>query len=241
MKGDVSEIERRIAELAEVYVAVEEEEGAIILSGMVGSEAEAQAAIDIASQMAPGRRIENNMVSSVTLPRELGALSVAEGDVGAFAGSAAGLSVRGGIDAGDFSDQQLMTDTLAASGAGSSSETDLVSEGGDAYVPPMDPVGTTTEVIGGFEMSSMDDVEVERSLYGGLSDDSIADAIRRELHEDAATTALDIDVSVRHGLVHLRGTVFSLDDAESAEEVASRVPGVRLVREMFEVKAGHIR
>jgi BON domain len=203
MIGNAREIEKRIAELAEVYVAVEEDEGTVILSGIVGSEGERQAAIDIASELAPGRRVEDNIVASDTLPRELGTFTLAEGDVGAFSGSTFGFRERGGVDAGDFTDQHLMTDPAAASGAGSSNETDSVSDGGDAYVPPMDPVGTTTEVIGGFEMSSMDDVGVERSFSGGLSDDVIADAIRRELHEDAATTALEIHVFVREGMVHL--------------------------------------
>src|SRR5919204_351049 len=55
-------------------------------------------------------------------------------------------------------------------------------------------------------------------------DNSIeAEAVRRELHEDAATTDLDLDVLVRNGVVHIRGRVADLDDATNAEDVAARV------------------
>ena len=70
---------------------------------------------------------------------------------------------------------------------------------------------------------------------GRPGDEAIADAIRRELREDALTTDLTIRVTVRDGVAHLRGSVPSLDDAESAEEVAGRVPGVREVIEELDV------
>ena len=41
-----------------------------------------------------------------------------------------------------------------------------------------------------------------------------------------ATTDLDVRVSVNRGIVRLRGSVPSLDDAENVEEVAFRVEGV---------------
>jgi osmotically-inducible protein OsmY len=49
------------------------------------------------------------------------------------------------------------------------------------------------------------------------------------------TTDLAVRVAVRNGVVYLRGAVSSLDDAESAEEVASRVPGVAEVVEELDV------
>jgi osmotically-inducible protein OsmY len=55
------------------------------------------------------------------------------------------------------------------------------------------------------------------------------------LREDSTTTALEIEVAVDEGIVHLTGRVPSLDDAESAEEVAARVPGVVDVEEELEV------
>ena len=82
----------------------------------------------------------------------------------------------------------------------------------------------------------MDDVSVERSSDGRLGDEAIRDAILRELREDAATTDLNLEVDVEEGLVTLRGTVQSLDDVESAEEVAARVPGVIEVNEELDVE-----
>src|SRR5438105_3153657 len=58
---------------------------------------------------------------------------------------------------------------------------------------------------------------------------------RRELAEDAATTDLEIVVAVRQGVAHLRGRVSDLDDADNAESVAARVPGIREVVEELDV------
>ena len=47
--------------------------------------------------------------------------------------------------------------------------------------------------------------------------------------------ALEIDVRVERGVVRLSGEAQSLEDAESAEEVPARVPGVVEVLEDLEV------
>jgi osmotically-inducible protein OsmY len=237
------EIESRIAAEAEVYVAVEEDEGMLVLSGIVGGEGERQAALDIAASLAPDRRIEDNMELSDALPRLAGDIELAESDVAGMRGATPGLEQEEGLEPGDFTDQPLLTDPLAAAGAGPTGlDTDVVSEGGDAYVPPMDPVGGSRRLIGGFEMSSMDSVEVELSALDNLpGDEGIADAIRLELGEDAATAGLPIRVTVRRGIVRLSGVVETLDDADNAAEVASRVPGVVEVREELDVRAGRVR
>ena len=59
--------------------------------------------------------------------------------------------------------------------------------------------------------------------------------MRRELAEDSATADLSIFVAVRNGVAHLRGQVADLDDADNAEEVAARVPGIREVVEELDV------
>jgi osmotically-inducible protein OsmY len=59
-----------------------------------------------------------------------------------------------------------------------------------------------------------------------LDDEGLLEAVRRELREDAATTALNIEVEVWDRVAHLRGVVAGPEDAEAAEEVAARVPGV---------------
>lgn len=106
---------------------------------------------------------------------------------------------------------------------------------------PIDPVVTTDErgrleVLGGFSPDSMSEVEVEPSAEDRLpGDEALADAIRRELREDAATTDLRIGVAVRRGEAHLRGVVPTLEDADNAEAVAARVPGVLEVVEELDV------
>lgn len=131
---------------------------------------------------------------------------------------------------GSFVDQTLLSDPAASAGP-SDGPDDPVQEGDDVYVPPTDPVIRTNargdaEVLGGFSASSLDDVSVERSSDGTLGDEAIADAIRRELREDAATTDLEVDVRVRGGVAKLRGVVEGPEDADNAMEVAARVPGV---------------
>src|SRR5258707_687831 len=77
---------------------------------------------------------------------------------------------------------------------------------------------------------------VERSASDGPpGDEALADAVRRELAEGSATTDLTIVVAVRQGVVHLRGQVPDLDDADNAEAVAARVPGIRDVVEELDV------
>lgn len=111
----------------------------------------------------------------------------------------------------------------------------------ETYFPPTDPVITTDErgdpkMLGGFSETSMDDAPVARSASDGQrGDEAIADAIRRELREDAMTTGLDVDVEVREGVATISGTVSDLVDADSAEEVAGRVPEVLEVVDRTEI------
>jgi hypothetical protein len=105
-------------------------------------------------------------------------------------------------------------------------------ERGEPYAPPVDPVLTMDargrpQVLGGFSFSSMDAIDVAPSAQDARpGDEALAEAIRRELREDALTTGLAIEVEVHVGRAHLRGTVAGLEDAEAAEAVAMRVPGV---------------
>lgn len=109
-------------------------------------------------------------------------------------------------------------------------------EDGEPYFPPTDPVLTTDEhgepqMLGGFSSGSMDDVHVAHSSDHQLGDEAIAAAIRRELAQDAATMDLKLHVEVRNGVASLSGRVDGMEDGENAEEVASRVPGVKEVRD----------
>lgn len=233
-------IEREISRRAGLDVVVEDEGDVITLSGRVDSEENRDAALTIAAALSPGRRVEDNIEVEAIIPdqpyEEL-ASGIDESDLPA---SLDEIRDRGGDVEPDFTDQPMLTDPVAAAGPSGSAD-DAVAEGDETYVPPTDPVVTTnergeTEVLGGFSPTSDDQIQVDRSASDNrLGDEAIEDAIRRELREDAATTDLLIRVIVRNGVAHLHGTVDGPEDADNAEEVASRVPGVIEVREELEV------
>lgn len=108
-----------------------------------------------------------------------------------------------------------------------------LAEGGEPAFPPTDPVlSPEGRLIGGFAKTSMDSVAVAPStLDARPGDEAMADAVRRELREDASTTGLLVYVEVRGGVAFLRGRVDGLEDADNAADVASRVRGVRQVVE----------
>jgi len=137
-------------------------------------------------------------------------------------------------------DQELLTDPIAAVGDPDDSA-DPVADGDAVYVPPMDPVvgagrhGDVT-VLGGFSPSAEEEIRPRRSASDGqIGDEAIVDAVQSALLHDAATSDLAIEVTVEQGIVYLRGTVSGPEDAEAAEEVASRVEGVNDVIEELEV------
>lgn len=229
-------LEQQLAE-AGLQVTVERSDGSLILSGVVASEESRQAAADIVSQTAPNERIDNQIDIESILPTDIDDFAGDE-PTAEMADSASDL---GGELEPDFTDDEGITDPVEASGAESSGEDDPA-ESGDVYTPPIDPVITSdahgvARVLGGFESDSYEDDEVEPSSSDGSpGDEALADAIRRELAEDSATTELEIFVAVRNGVAHLRGRVADLDDADNAEAVAARVPGVRDVVEELEVE-----
>lgn len=105
-------------------------------------------------------------------------------------------------------------------------------EGAEPYFPPTDPVlnDRGRDLIGGFDETSMDDVAVEPSTIDEEpGDEALAEAVRRELHEDALTSHLHLAVEVKRGVVYMRGTAEDVDVTDDAAEVASRVPGVQRV------------
>lgn len=115
-------------------------------------------------------------------------------------------------------------------------------EEGLPFFPPTDPVLRPSregelEPAAGFAATSMDELTGEAPLEGEEppGDEAIAEDVRRELAEDALTCELDVQVEVQSGVVVLRGRVKSLDEAEAAEEVARRVPGVLDVEDALEV------
>ncbi len=117
---------------------------------------------------------------------------------------------------------------------------------GEPYFPPTDPVVKPDrswdgiEMLGGFaESADEKPTEVPRAPTPPQvppGDEELRERVVEALHLDAATTDLPIEVEVQGGVVFLRGSVPSLDDADSAETVASRVQGVEEVEEELEIR-----
>jgi hypothetical protein len=112
----------------------------------------------------------------------------------------------------------------------------LATEGAEPYFPPTDPVISPeandeggASVLGGLRPSEDDEYFQEPDEVAVLApetDDELAQAVYEELRADALTSGLDLEAYVQDGVVTLRGTVEHLDDAEAAQTVADRVPGV---------------
>lgn len=120
----------------------------------------------------------------------------------------------------------------------------LAAEEGEPWFPPTDPViapegndAGGARVVGG--LGPAHDEDFRSGLDTGLlplSDDELANAVYEALERDALTNGLDIDVYVTDAIVTLRGRAPTLDDAEAAEAVAGRVPGVVDVQEELTVE-----
>jgi hyperosmotically inducible protein len=232
-----SDIEREIEKEAGVYAVVQERDGDLVITAEVESEGEKEAAIDVATEMAPDKRIVDDIEIVAVLPETVEGMHLSEAAVGDFPGATPGTTDDESLEPGDFADQDILTNPMGASGPGYTAADEEISEGEDTYVPPTDPVRRPDgEFLNGFETTSMDSVHVARSASDGeIGDESISHAVREELRQDAATTDLNVRVRVENGVVFLRGKVPSLDDAENAEEVASRIPGVTDVMDELEI------
>ncbi len=68
--------------------------------------------------------------------------------------------------------------------------------------------------------------------FDDRNDEDITLDVLRELRKDALTTDLHVRVSALDGVVHLHGQV---DSPEDAEAVASRIGGVKEVREELKI------
>jgi hypothetical protein len=133
----------------------------------------------------------------------------------------------------DLNERVGTTDTASAT-----DDTEIYFAPTDPPTRPASREDQGIEVIGGFSPTSLDapiDFEqLPRPLLSG--DDEIARQVRLALQEDALTADLPVRVTVRDGVVRLRGLVDNLSDVEAAEDVASRVPNVREVIEELDVR-----
>lgn len=236
-------IQDELARMADGDIVVGEAGGAIVLSGTVETPGQRERAIKTATKLAQGMQV----IDSLEVQRDVA--EGIEGTVGVNADelrpSEPAMSPPELLDSDlDAGTNQVPLET---------DESDVVDptvydaqdpvEDDPAYFPPTDPVTDIgqegeTSVLNGWSPTCMDSQEVAASAEGNQpGDEALADAISRELREDAATTALRVEVEVDQGVAHLRGRVPDLADAENAESVASRVPGVRNVVEELDVEA----
>lgn len=228
----IARIHDTLAE-ADIHVAVELRDGTITLSGEVDSDENRQAALDVANAVAAplGLTVDETIDIVPDAPVTPYPANTAK-DQGDF----------GYLDP-DRDDNRVLDEPYDAEpGVEDIGTIDSMEAAEEAipYFPPTDPVvrPTTDEeelaVVGGFEATAMDGDE-QSAGYDNVPEDEITENVLRELREDALTTDLAIQVVTRSGVVHLRGEVATLEDAENAEAVASRVAGVREVREELEI------
>ncbi len=237
-------IEQNIREMlddAGIDVSVIVERRIARLIGPVDSERLRDAALDIASSVDGVRQIDDEMSYEVISPD----MATEPNDNDEQFGYADRQALQDDIpdEEDDFSADEGTVDQIA------------VIEDGATYFPPVDPVvepsrtSRDLEIVGGFQAEATDDTEEEEEEAFDESvplnaedrlierdDDDILDDVVRELHEDSETTNLNLRVDVVRGVVYLRGDVQSIDDAENAEEVASRVPGVVSVEDRTKLR-----
>lgn len=235
--GDEAMIARltRTLEEAGIYVGPELDGDTLVLSGEVDTEENRQAALDVARAVANSRglRIEESIDVLQTSPdeaflgRDLAADALPDGDF-AYADPDANPQAR--FDPTFELEPDFTTDI------GTTNSEEAAAEA-TPYFPPTDPVVRPTNdaeelaVVGGFGATAMDTV-VGAAGFDARNDEGITQEVLGQLAADALTIDLTgIRAVTRDGVVTLRGEVLTLEDAENAEAVASRVAGVQEVRE----------
>jgi osmotically-inducible protein OsmY len=238
-----SQIHQQIPPERDMRITAAETDDVVILSGTVPTQEDRAEAERAAAALSPGKRIKNLLEVERTLPQDR--VEVTDDVLGTerlYDDSSSALESDLGSPNLEFTGQPLTSDVLQAEDAGVEED----EPGGEVepdpiFFAPTDPVFATDEegnidVLGGFETDSMEDLGVARSAEDNTpGDEALVTAIHQELREDAATTDLRIDVVVERGVAYLRGHVPALEDAENAEAIANRVPGVREVIEALDV------
>ena len=220
-------------EEAGIFVAAELDGDTLVLSGEVDTQESRQAALDVATALAAprGLRIDDAIEVIDVSPDQafIGRGTAEEAGGGTFAYTDPDANPNAQFDATFELEPDFTTDL----GTNDSQE---AAEEAVPYFPPTDPVVRPSHdaeqiaIVGGFEATAMDDL-VGTASFDDRNDDDLTQAVHRELAEDALTIDLSIRVVAVDGVVFLRGEVETLEDAENAEAVASRVGGVKEVRE----------
>lgn len=240
---DLQQLNRTL-ESAGIELAAVVRDNVLFLSGAVDSARNHLAALDIVGAVADdaGWTIDDSIeVLDDDDPGEEPAKPSEES--GDFAYQDPDTVTYEGLDAADEEDGQADRLTLDPDFTGDIGTTnpEVAAAEGVPYFPPTDPVVRVNddatgglEVVGGFDATSMDDLSAtDDSTVPGDAD--ITEAVMRELREDSLTTDMVLQADTRRGVVYLRGTVETMEDAENAEAVARRVEGVQDVDEQLTV------
>ena len=233
----------RTLESAEINLATRIQDNVLYLSGEVDSPRNHLAALDVARAVADDAGLTIDDSIEVIDDDDAGHQPEAPADEsGDFAYQDPDTVGYQGLGA-DTDEEEADELSLDPDFTGDIGTTDPEVAAAEAvpYFPPTDPVVRVDrddpdglEVVGGFDATSMDDL----SSSDGLTipgDADITEAVVRELREDALTTDMVLQADTQRGVVYLRGTVETMEDAENAEAVARRVEGVRDVDEQLTV------
>src|SRR5436190_18150262 len=158
-----AQIERAIRQVAGLNVVVEDQDGTIVLEGIVDSERDRQAAEDIAADLSGGAAIDNALEVQDLLPVSVEGFQDEQGD----ADPPESIEALADDELNpDFTDQPIQEDPMAVMGdpdsIGNSGDEMRADDGDQVYVPPTDPVVTSDEhgrqqVLGGFSTSAGDE------------------------------------------------------------------------------------
>ena len=239
-------IDRRLQDEASIYAAVRVGEGVAYLDGVVESARQRDAASDLAAGVAGIERVQNDLaIEEIVIPGQdtpTNTSTYAEANY---------LMLNRELtdDPQPLGDelQPDFNDAIDAIGGDMTTDAMVAVEEGLPYMPPTDPVvrpandDQELSISVGFGETSDDeypDIQATTAIgYSPPGDEDVREQVLEALRTDAATADLIVEVAVRNGVVRLRGTVPTLDDAEAAETVAGRVPTVAEVREELEVAA----
>lgn len=235
LEAAVSQIHDILAE-AGIHVAVELRDGTVFVSGEVDSDENYQAVLDVANAVAGPLGLQvDDAIDIVPSEPDPAYASIDTADHGAFAYVNPDLDRDAMLDPG-FEDEPDFVEDIGTS--------DPMEAAAEAipYFPPTDPVVRPShdeedlEIVGGFGATAMDE-EMGGASFEYRPDEEITSHVLEELKQDALTTDLVINVVTRNGVVYLYGAVPTLEDAENAEAVAARVPGVKEVREELVIES----
>src|SRR4051812_29601110 len=112
-EGLVARVTRALHADADLHIAVEERNGQLTLSGLVGSDDEVQAALDTVRRVAPEARIDNNLEVEEIFPTTAETYPRSGPEESDLPASVEQVVEWGGSIEPDFTDQTILTDPQA--------------------------------------------------------------------------------------------------------------------------------